>query len=65
MTDLQRSVMRCLGIENGSVADISETMGRTTNSDKAQIRKTVHELCDMGLVLKVGTIAQNGRPAQI
>ena len=65
LTDLQRSIMRCLGIENGSVADIAETMGRTNNSDKVQIRKAVHELCDMGLVLKVGTITQNGRPAQI
>ncbi len=65
LTDLQRSVMRCLGIENGSVADIAETMGKTTNSDKVQIRKAVHELCDMGFVLKVGTITQNGRPAQI
>lgn len=65
LTDLQRSVMRCLTIENGSVADIAETMGKTTNSDKVQIRKAVHELCDMGLVLKVGTVAQNGRPTQI
>ena len=65
LTDLQRSVMRCLGIENGSVADIAETIGKTTNSDKVQIRKAVHELCDMGLVLKVGTVIQNGRPAQI
>lgn len=65
LTDLQRSVMRCLGIENGSVADIAEKMGKTTNSDKVQIRKAVHELCDMGLVLKVSTITQNGRPAQI
>ena len=65
LTDLQRSIMRCLSIENGSVADISETMGKTTNSDKVQIRKAVHELCDMGLVLKVGTVTQNGRPAQI
>ena len=65
LTDLQRSVMRCLSIENGSVADIAETIGKTTNSDKVQIRKTVHELCDMGLVLKVGTVTQNGRPAQI
>lgn len=65
LTDLQRSIMRCLGIENGSVADIAETMGKTTNSDKVQIRKAVHELCDMGFVLKVGTITQNGRPAQI
>ena len=65
LTDLQRSVMRCLSIENGSVADIAETMGKTTNSDKVQIRKAVHELCDMGLVLKVGTVTQNGRPAQI
>lgn len=65
LTDLQRSIMRCLSIENGSVADIAETMGKTTNSDKVQIRKAVHELCDMGLVLKVGTITQNGRPAQI
>ena len=65
LTDLQKSVMRCLSIENGSVADIAETMGRTTNSDKVQIRKAVHELCDMGLVLKVGTVIQNGRPAQI
>ena len=65
LTDLQRSVMRCLGIENGSVADIAETIGKTTNSDKVQIRKAVHELCDMGLVHKVGTVTQNGRPAQI
>lgn len=65
LTDLQKSVMRCLTIENGSVADISETIGKTTNSDKVQIRKAVHELCDMGLVLKVGTVTQNGRPAQI
>lgn len=65
LTDLQRSVMRCLTIENGSVADISEIIGKTTNSDKVQIRKAVHELCDMGFVLKVGTITQNGRPAQI
>ena len=65
LTDLQRSVMRCLSIENGSVADIAETIGKTTNSDKVQIRKTVHELCDMGLVLKVGTVTQNGRAAQI
>ena len=65
LTDLQRSVMRCLTIENGSVADIAETIGKTTNSDKVQIRKAVHELCDMGFVLKVGTITQNGRPAQI
>lgn len=65
LTDLQKSVMRCLSIENGSVADIAETMGMTTNSDKAQIRKTVHELCDRGLVHKVGTVTQNGRPAQI
>lgn len=65
LTDLQKSVMRCLTIENGSVADISETMGETTDSDKVQIRKAVHELCDMGLVLKVGTVTQNGRPAQI
>ena len=65
LTELQRSVMRCLSYESGSVADIAEKMGRTTNSDKAQIRKTVHELCDMGLVLKVGTVVQNGRPAQI
>lgn len=65
LTDLQKSVMRCLSIENGSVADIAETMGKTTNSDKVQIRKAVHELCDMGLVLKVGTVTQNGRPAQI
>ena len=65
LTALQRSVMRCLSIENGSVADISETMGKTTNSDKVQIRKAVHELCDMGLILKVGTAIQNGRPAQI
>lgn len=65
LTDLQRSIMRCLSIENGSVADIAETMGKTTNSDKVQIRKAVHELCDMGFVLKVGTITQNGRPAQI
>ena len=65
LTDLQRSIMRCLSIENGSVADISETMGKTTNSEKVQIRKAVHELCDMGLVLKVGTVTQNGRPAMI
>ena len=65
LTDFQRSVMRCLSIENGSVADISETIGKTTNSDKVQIRKAVHELCDMGFVLKVGTVTQNGRPAQI
>ena len=65
LTDLQKSVMRCLSIENGSVADIAETIGKTTNSDKVQIRKAVHELCDMGLVLKVGTVIQNGRPAQI
>ena len=65
LTDLQRSIMRCLSIENGSVADIAETMGKTTNSEKVQIRKAVHELCDMGLALKVGTVTQNGRPAMI
>ena len=65
LTDFQRSIMRCLGYESGSVADIAETIGKTTNSDKVQIRKAVHELCDMGFVLKVGTIIQNGRPAQI
>lgn len=65
LTDLQKSIMRCLGYESGSVADIAEKMGTTTNSDKVQIRKAVHELCDMGFVLKVGTVTQNGRPAQI
>lgn len=65
LTDLQRSVMRCLSMEDCSVADIAEAMGRTTNSDKVQIRKTCHDLVDMGLAVKKDVIIQNGRPAQI
>lgn len=65
LTDLQRSVMRCLSMEDCSVADIAEAMGRTTNSDKVQIRKTCHDLVDMGLTVKKDVIIQNGRPAQI
>ena len=65
LTDLQRSVMRCLSMEDCSVADIAEAMGRTTNSDKVQIRKTCHDLVDMGLAVKKDVIVQNGRPAQI
>ena len=65
LTDLQRSVMRCLSMEDCSVADIADAMGRTTNSDKVQIRKTCHDLVDMGLAVKKDVIVQNGRPAQI
>lgn len=65
LTDLQRSVMRCLSMEDCSVADIADAMGRTTNSEKVQIRKACHDLVDMGLAVKKDVIVQNGRPAQI
>ncbi|MGN0138102.1 MAG: hypothetical protein ACI381_05795 [Candidatus Methanomethylophilaceae archaeon] len=65
LTDLQRAIMRYLNIVDCLVADIAEMMGKTTNSDKVQIRKAVHELRDMGLVIKKDTEIQNGRPAQI